>query len=206
MAVHLSSLLSFHFLMWYQDVGGPLEFMVRGTEFCTIEKKAKILLFHGSVPLTIYPVVFSVKMTTSSFTSSVTLPLRTDKILCLAVSVGLGMDKGSSLLKLIEASLLKCLSFSPGPMASTKAFAICCISALFEHGHTVPLFSLRYSLGSVTQRSPIPFLYSSEQNVSFSFRKQTNHQKILECVCLYCIAMEITFVLLISQMMRHQLS
>jgi len=73
-AVPLSSLFSFHFSLWYQDVGYALELRGRGTKFCAIKKKAKILLFHESVPLTVYPLVLSVKIATSSFISSIMLP------------------------------------------------------------------------------------------------------------------------------------
>lgn len=42
-----------------------------------------------------YPVVVLVKVSISSFISSIMLPLCTVEKLCVAVSVGLGLDKGS---------------------------------------------------------------------------------------------------------------
>lgn len=143
--------------------------MVRGMRFVLLKRKLKSSSsWFCSIT---YATVFSVKMSTSSFISSIMLPLHADEILCLAVCIVLGLDKGSCLPKLIEASLLKCLSFSFGPTGSTKTFAASFSSALFEHGHTVASFSLRHSLGSVTQRSRVTFLCSSEQKVSFSFKK-----------------------------------
>ncbi|KAK2533270.1 hypothetical protein Q9966_007775 [Columba livia] len=65
-----------------QGVRDLLGFMMRGTEFSTIKKKAKIFLFHTTV--------FPVKTSMSSFISSITL------LLCLAVSISLWLDKGRS--------------------------------------------------------------------------------------------------------------
>lgn len=165
-----------------------MEFMVRGMSFALLKRKLKSS--SSWLCSTTYAIVFSVKMSTSSFLSSIMLLLHTDEILCLAVSIVLGLDKGSCLPKLIEASLLKCLSFSFGPTGSTKTFAASFSSALFEHGHTVASFFLRHSIGSVTQRSRVTFVAQNRRFLFHLKNKQNNNNKGL-CICLYCIAIQL---------------
>lgn len=123
-------------------------------------KKAKIPLFLGLFH--VQYTVFWGKMSTYALLLSITLLVRTDKILCLAVNIILGLDK-ISLPECTEASLLKCPTFSPGTMGSTRAFAVHPCSVLFEGSHTGASFPLRHSLGSVMQRPHKTFISQSSK-------------------------------------------
>lgn len=137
-------------------------------------------------------------MSTYALLLSITL-VRTDKILCLAVNIILGLDK-ISLPECTEASLLKCPTFSPGTMGSTRAFAVHPGSVLFEGSHTGASFPPRHSLGSVMQRPHKTFI--SELGIGF-FEKQQQKggEKIKRIEHLF---VEFTIVLLISDTIRHQ--